>query len=281
MTSEFNPPIWDSFTNLYEMDLMWAIRDIFASYNSFNVEIVVHFYYPDCFDYGQGGAAGGGSGSTSALRDTTMEADFYENLKAMCALSKLMNNDFYKRTLNNFIGSDKPIDLTFRLGYIAQDPGYVTTGNTVPNPRSWSATNIDLTIASNLIDSLPSISVALTLLHEGMHAEIYRKLLSIHGPNNLNAQNFPSLFNLWIRSREWEGVSHEFMANYYVNTIANALKEYDNSKFDIEYYKSYAWSGLKETDYFTNKIDSTFKANINSKTAKLLRNRNKQNCDDQ
>ena len=215
-------------------------------------------------------------------RDTTMQADFYKNPKAMCALAKLMENNFFKSTLNNFAGTTKPIDLTFKLENIPQEPGFMTMGNTIPNPRIWSSTNIDVTIAANLIDSLPSISVALTLLHEGIHAEIFRKMLSIHGPSNLNARNFPSLFNLWVKSRDWEGFSHEFMANYYVNIMANAIKEYDNNKFGQDHYKALAWSGLKGTEYYNDstKVSAVKKKEIDSLTKIVLNGRSKQNCND-
>jgi len=226
------------------------------------------------------GDTGNGEESLPPM-DTIMKASFYSNAKAKCALEKLMQNNFYQRTLNNFIGANKSIDLTFRLENIKQEPGFITIGNTSPSPLNWNANNIDLTIASNLIDSLPSISIGLALLHEGIHAEIYRKLLSIHGPNNLNATNFPSMFNMYLQYNLEKGFSHEFMANYYVNTIATALRQYDNNKFDIEYYKAYAWTGLKETNYYSNNLNSTFKTGIANKISVLLANRNKSNCNDQ
>jgi len=172
----------------------------------------------------------------------------------MCALSKLMENNFFKNTLNNFIGQTKNIDLTFKLGYIAQDPGFITVGNTLVKPNTWNSKNIDLILASNVLDDLSSIEVATALLHEGIHAEIYRKLLSIHGPSNLNNQNFPSMFNMYQQYSISQGFSHEYMANYYVEIMANAIKEYDKSKFGIEYYKAIAWNGLKGTNYYETSL---------------------------
>jgi len=226
-----------------------------------------------------GGGGGGGSSNPPLRRDTMMNADFFKNAKAMCALNKLMKNNYYKDALNKFIGESKPIDLTFKLAEIAQEPGFQTMGNTIPNPVSWSADNIDVTIAKNLIDNLSSLEVALTLVHEGMHAEILRKLITIHGPSQLNNMNFPSLFNLYTQYKANATYSHEFIARYYVETITYTLKQYDNNKFGDDYYRALSWTGLKGTDVYNNLTDAE-KNDIETKKAAILANRNKNNCDD-
>lgn len=218
--------------------------------------------------------------TTNPLRkDTVMDSKFVQNAKAMCALNKLMQNNFYKNILNNFIGVNKPIDLTFKLNFIPQSPGYQTDANTIPNPALWNANNIDITLAENIINNLSSIEVATALLHEGIHAEIFRKLISVQGPGNLSNSNFPTLFNLYHLYTVNQGYQHEFIANYYVTLMSNALKQYDNNKFNIEYYEALAWSGLKGTTAYAN-LSSTKKAEMISKEASLLLNRSKTNCND-
>jgi hypothetical protein len=110
-------------------------------------------------------------------------------------------------------------------------------------------------------------------------AEVYRKLLSIHGPSNLNLNNFPSMFNLYQQYTIQQGFSHEYMANYYVNVMANALKQYDNNKFDLEYYKAYAWQGLDGTNDYDSK-SSGEKAAIQVQISSLLSNRSTIGCND-
>ena len=197
----------------------------------------------------------------------------------MCALNKLMGNNYYKNALNNFIGQDKPIDLTFKLEPITSTPNTTVFGTTNPTPLTWNAENIDLIINSNIINTRSSIEIALTLLHEGIHAEIYRKLLLIHGPSNLNNMNFPSMFNLYTEYKLSQGFSHEFIALYYVDIMSNSLKQYDNNKFDIAYYKSVAWKGLEWTNEY-NKLDQQKRTDISSKIEALLLNRSNQNCND-
>jgi hypothetical protein len=225
------------------------------------------------------GPGGGGTSKPPLRRDTVMDADFVKNAKAMCALNKLMKNNYYRGALNKFIGESKPIDLTFKLAEIVQEPGFRTMGNTIPNPVSWSADNIDVTIAKNLIDNLSSLEVALTLVHEGIHAEIFRKLITIHGPSQLNNMNFPSLFNLYTQYKANAAYDHEYIARFYVETIASTLKQYDNNKFGDDYYKALSWTGLKGTDAYNNLTDAE-KYDIQTKTAAILANRNKSNCDD-
>ncbi|MCZ4245076.1 hypothetical protein [Pedobacter punctiformis] len=233
-------------------------------------------------DGGYPNIGGGGAQPTipPVSVDTIMQSKFYKNPKAMCALNKLMQNNYYRAALNKFIGENKPIDLTFKLENIEQQPGFQTLGTTIPNPVTWNANNIDLTLAENLIDNLSSIEVALTLLHEGVHAEVFRKLITIHGPSQLNNANFPTLFNLYTQYRANAAYDHEYIARFYVETIASALKEYDNNKFGIDYYQALAWHGLKGTDAYQALTDIQ-KSEIETKKATLLSNRSKTNCNDQ
>ena len=92
--------------------------------------------------------------------------------------------------------------------------------------------------------------------------------------------NFPSMFNLYQQYKISEGFSHECMALYYVNIMSNAIKQYDNSKFDTSYYEALAWLGLDETNYYKNNLSSTRKTEINNLIEILLKNRSKVNCDD-
>jgi hypothetical protein len=233
-------------------------------------------------DYGYMPHAGAGGYNTpppppppppANLLDTNMTPDFYKNAKAMCALNTLMQNSFYKTTLNNFIGENKPLDITFKLEPIANQS---VLGHTDLGPEGWNTNDIFLTLNENVIGNSPSIEVALTLLHEGIHAEIFRKILSINGPSNLNMDNFPSLFNMFA---QYKGYQHEFLANYYIDIMGAALKKYDSSQFTLDYYKALAWEGLEGTDVYIN-LNAATKADIQAKTAAVLANRSKTNCND-
>lgn len=196
----------------------------------------------------------------------------------MCALNKLNAGAFFKGTLNKFIGINKSVNLTFILDSIPQtSPGYLIQGTTIPNPVSWNSNNIDLTLHKPLIANFTSLETAQLILHEGIHAEIFRKLISIHGQSNLNDSNFPALFTLYKQDKA--NYQHEFMSGFYIDLIGKALRSIDNNKFPIDHYHALAWRGLQGTTDWTNKTLSEQQA-INSKVATLLLNRSKNNCDD-
>ncbi len=231
-------------------------------------------------DYEERPRGGGGGGrrnddppANEAL-DTTMSANFYQNQKARCALAKLMQNNYYKTTLNNFIGENKTIDLNFKIEPIA-DP--LVYGRTELQSNNWNTKNIYLILNQNTIPNIPSIEVALTLLHEGIHAEIFRKIISIQGPSNLNIDNFPSLFNMYA---QYKGYQHEFIANFYLDIMSRALQQFDNYKFSMEYYQALAWRGLEGTEVY-NGLNAAKKEDIRLKRITLLANRNNSNCNDQ
>lgn len=262
----------------------------------YNVEYICHEHPggggqgPGLGDYGDqepphphgGGGGGNHQGQPQPDHnnlDTTMTREFYQNEKAMCALNKLMQNNYYKSALNQFIGKNKPLDLNFKLEPIMEDPGEIIYGTTELEPPNWDSNKIKLTLNENRIGNMSGIEVALTLLHEGIHAEIYRKLLSIHGPNQLNNMNFPSMFNLYSQYKLSEGFSHEFIANYYIEIMCKVLRKYDDDKFSVEYYQALAWEGLHGTDVWESK-PPTDKISINNKVAQLLNGRSKTNCND-
>ena len=101
--------------------------------------------------------------------------------------------------------------------------------------------------------------------------------------SKLTKLNFPSMFNLYAEYKMKEGFSHEYMANYYVNIMASALKKYDNNKFDIDTYKAYAWEGLEGTDFYQkyyNSLTLSQKTEMENKKKQLLANRSKLDCND-
>ena len=95
---------------------------------------------------------------------------------------------------------------------------------------------------------------AKTIIHEVIHAEMFRKLLSVldNGGNiaGVTRQNvldaldgdFPGMYDYYRRHKNWQ---HQQMATHYRETIVDVLKGFDNNQHSIQFYMDLAWEGLK------------------------------------
>jgi hypothetical protein len=100
---------------------------------------------------------------------------------------------------------------------------------------------------------MPAIAAIRTLIHEYIHADIFRKLNTI-SPSS-GELDFRNTFELY------EGEHHEAMADLYINSMADALEKihsailineanfissnYSNQSLS-DLYEALAWQGLKE-----------------------------------
>lgn len=91
-------------------------------------------------------------------------------------------------------------------------------GGTTPLPNDNS--QFTITLNENWIPTNASLDIARTLLHEGIHAEMSRKVASIGGLDNLDAANFPGIYDYY--RRYYKNWSHELMATHYREMIARA-----------------------------------------------------------
>ncbi|MFN4764401.1 hypothetical protein ACKGJN_14815, partial [Gillisia sp. Q332] len=105
----------------------------------------------------------------------------------------------------------------------------------------------------------PSLDVAWTFIHEMIHAEIYRLLLSKAQAQEIPwskqfiesmENDYPGLYDYYMRyyydmpnGIPLGDPQHEMMAQHYRDIIENALREYDNS-FSDDVYKALTWRGL-------------------------------------
>lgn len=98
----------------------------------------------------------------------------------------------------------------------------------------------------------PDLDIARTLIHETIHAEIFRKLLSLSNRNGaidldrigqmLQRGDFPGLLDYY--TRHVKNVQHEQMAAHYIKVIADMLQEFDNQEHSRQFYEDISWGGL-------------------------------------
>lgn len=104
------------------------------------------------------------------------------------------------------------------------------------------------------------LSIGRTFIHELIHAEIFKKLLSLSNNSSINLtqsdlilvkDNFPGLFDYYVRykfnvpsGQVLTEPQHQMMAQHYRGIISDAIKQFDNNQNPQEIYDSLAWIGL-------------------------------------
>lgn len=166
----------------------------------------------------------------------------------------------FQQYLNNFDGDFSVAHLKLSAGVIFGMPyGYAYTYPPLENNI------IEIKVNTNKLNR-PNLDVARTLIHEMIHAEIFRKLLIAAETGNLNIDNWTQAqkvnyinnlkdnFNelyVYYFKYQWNiphgqqpsSPQHELMASNYRQTIIEVMKEYDNSLSD-EMYEALSWQGL-------------------------------------
>lgn len=169
--------------------------------------------------------------------------------KADCAFNKLLSSgasnfhnmitDLFIEFGNNNIGGR---DLTFKMS------------NNLPN-NIGGKTQVDsngdyhILINENLMNTLSSIEVASILVHEMAHAFLGKHY------NDSNA-SFSELYEKYINDTGIQNYSHDIMKDQFINRMAIAIRNYDNTIFSsFEDYKILASRGVFE-------LSSTQKQNL-------------------
>lgn len=172
--------------------------------------------------------------------------------KAKCVYDKLEDNDLMKKTIERFKG-DSFVNLNIKYG-IPSKPN--ASGETT------YGTPIKIVFRKTHIENRPSLFTALVILHEAIHAEIYRKVYATGGltytpPNtytlNGTRADFPTLFDYY---NDYPNTAHHnFMADYYRNAIEQGLRDYasvNGLTYPDQLYKDLAWIGLQGTNAWDN-----------------------------
>lgn len=147
--------------------------------------------------------------------------------------------------------------------------------------------NNDANLPSNIM-KFPKIVSAIIFVHEMMHAEINRILLTCSKLPNVNTQNmtdnqwaiylkniqndFPKLYKYYeqyqLNTKTPTEYQHEYMAERYRNVIKLALKQYDSNTHSEEFYNTLSWFGLKDTSAWTN-LSQAQRDQINNSLQKI------------
>lgn len=95
------------------------------------------------------------------------------------------------------------------------------------------------------------LTVARTILHEGIHARLWE--FYYRDGVGVTPNDFSGIYeHMRIYGKNWD---HEQMAAFYRTTIAEGLKQFDNAQHTDEYYDALAWEGLSEIKDANNNHD--------------------------
>ncbi|OYQ46131.1 hypothetical protein CHU92_01580 [Flavobacterium cyanobacteriorum] len=166
----------------------------------------------------------------------------------MGVYNQLGGSPTFQDYLQNFDGEFSVAHLKLSAG----QPG----GHAITYPPENYVINITFDI--NILSQIPPLDVAGTMIHEMIHAEIFRKMMIAAQTGSLQPEdmtvaqqtayvqnlqnNFPGIYDYYI-SRYHPNWDHQMMAQHYREIIKNALREFDPFQPE-EVYEAIAWVGL-------------------------------------
>ena len=197
------------------------------------------------------------------------EVDFEEEIineltgKADCIYKKLKQNSTnFSDAINNFDGEFPVSHLNFSINNSLPSGNYGVT-----NPPNNYMINIE--ISNTQLSNVSDLGAAIAFVHEVIHAEIFRKMLSAAqtgdlDPGNMTTQqqidyvnslreNFPGIYD-YYRERYKPTWNHNMMAQHYIEIIADMVEEFDNSSQPRQVYEDISWAGLREIEVLNNSI---------------------------
>lgn len=188
-----------------------------------------------------GGSGGGG------LRIIVVEEEEIKIIndlegRAKCVYEKMVDsNNNINWILENFEDGDKPsqFSLQFEMSSTLDN---LTNASFATPQQSGVPNTFVIKINSNTLPQRTSLGIARTILHEGIHARLWE--FAYRNGKTVDPNDFPGVYE-YMRTHEknWD---HQQMADYYRNTIAQGLKQFDNSQHSDSYYDALAWEGLAE-----------------------------------
>ncbi|WP_029037575.1 hypothetical protein [Salinimicrobium xinjiangense] len=209
-------------------------------------------YYYKAYDDGGGG--GGGETSTTPEpneeEDKIDDSELKDKEKCINDLLDKNGNSFVKDLLAKFKGDGTEFDIKI----LSKDKVWSENLQDYVNAITRSPVNnvIEIHISSTNANGNSALAVTRTLLHEYIHADIFRKLES--RTNTILELNFKNIFE------QYEEDHHETMASLYVESMRDALKNFHQTALTADYnayvnyfgtppsdffYEALAWQGLK------------------------------------
>jgi hypothetical protein len=213
------------------------------------------------------------SGEVDFEEKVILEESFINNDCLNSVYEKFKEGDnTISQYIENFVPNGSVANLNLRTddSFGINNPDFTLAGAITSEPDNFMIT-ITFNTNPNLSSSVSNFSfliLGVEFMHEMIHAEMYRKLLShAQQPNvtwtrpfiNSLRNDFEGLADYYTRywlelppEQEPTSAQHQLMAEHYVDIMKDALADFDDNQNSTEYYESLSWIGLKETIAWDN-----------------------------
>lgn len=196
---------------------------------------------------------GSSSGGVTAPRPVQIIDELTEKAKCLNALLNKKGNSFVQNLLANFTGKSE-----FDIKIVSKDKVFSDETKTKElNGRTLPPINKTITIEISIAktNENSALDAARTILHEYIHADIFRKLNTTTGTNQ-EKLDFKTTYEAY-------GNQHNTIASMYLNSMREALKEFHKNVLTDDYnkyinyygevpsdafYEALAWGGLRDNN---------------------------------
>ena len=207
------------------------------------------------------GSGGNGSTNSSTSYHINEKVDEIDDSKLVDPKIKCLNdnltsdgNSFVKNILKNFQG-DTDIDIKIESVKKVYGPSG-EEANATTSPVKDNV--ITIKIGVDRSNERPALGVVRTLIHEYIHADMFRKLYN--GSDLHKNPNFYETYNKYKKEKFKATPQHNTMAELYVTEMKNALKNFHKNvlvgdynyltnrqnPINDNYYEALAWQGLNK-----------------------------------
>ena len=195
--------------------------------------------YHNHYDYPSGPAVASDNHPVEILKDPS-----FIGTKAECVFDKLeeLNGNLFKETIGTFI-DDPKFNLIFKV-------------DNCPNTNNACCDNTQIETSGDIFVIIEDINtnpiqLAQYILHESIHAEMARYVHQYNSGVDINDR--PRLFQLYkyyhdIYDNDAGEIDHIYMTEKFITPIASTLRQLDGNRYSIDYYKAFAWDGLRIWD---------------------------------
>ena len=205
--------------------------------------------------------SGGENDTTDNHPEEIIIDSSFKDTKADCIYKKLNNlSTSFKNAIKKFDGEFPVAHLKFKMNNLGNKRATTEAPDGANGNNNSPDYVITITLNNNSnehgVGYRPNLMTVKTIAHEIIHAEMYRKLLSVldNGGNisGVTRQdildaldgNFPGMYDYYRRHKNWQ---HQQMATHYRGAIARIMQEYDtgsavpNNQQPSQLYMDLAW----------------------------------------